>query len=51
MITIVRTVVFWGPYWGLLILGNYDIRIHRIGGGESPAGPYMKIGFYSSSWC
>ena len=24
-VPIIRTIVFWGLYWGLLILGNYHI--------------------------
>ena len=26
---IIRTIVFWGPYWGPLILENYDILTER----------------------
>ena len=27
-----RTIVFWGLYWGSLILGNYHIHtVHRSG--------------------
>ena len=25
-VPIIRTIVFWGLYWGPLILGNYHIR-------------------------
>ena len=28
---IVRTIVFGGLYWGLLILGNYHIRVWGLG--------------------
>ena len=27
-VPIIRTIVFWGPYWGPLILGNYRIYIY-----------------------
>ena len=27
-VPIIRTLVFWGPYWGPLILGNYHIYIY-----------------------
>ena len=27
---IIRTIVFWGLYWGPLILGNYHITIITI---------------------
>ena len=26
-VPIIRTIVFWGLYWGPLILGNYHIRV------------------------
>ena len=27
-VPIIRTIVFWGLYWGPLILGNYHIYFH-----------------------
>ena len=31
---IIRTLVFWGPYWGPLILGNYQMGTGFILGFE-----------------
>ena len=27
---IIRTIIFWGLYWGPLILGNYKISLFHI---------------------
>ena len=27
-VPIIRTIVFWGLYWGPFILGNYHIGLH-----------------------
>ena len=29
-VPIIRTIVFWGLYWGPLILGNYHVWVARI---------------------
>ena len=26
-VPIIRTIVYWGLYWGPLVLGNYHIRL------------------------
>ena len=28
-VPIIRTIMFWGLYWGPLIVGNYHIRIYK----------------------
>ena len=39
-VSIIRIVVYWGLYWGPLILGNYHIYRHR----------YMRIEFGVEGW-
>ena len=29
-VSIIRTIVFWGLYWGSLILGNYHVETLRV---------------------
>ena len=28
-VPVIRTIIFWGLYWGPLILGNYHVEIPR----------------------
>ena len=32
-VPILRIIVFWGLYWGPLILGNYHLLLEEVGGG------------------
>ena len=29
-VPIIRTIVYWGLYWGTLILGNYHVSSHAV---------------------
>ena len=29
-VPIIRTIVYWGLYWGTLILGNYYLKVHCL---------------------
>ena len=42
-VPIIRTIVFWGLYWGPLILGNYHIGPHMSYSLNSLNGLYRKL--------
>ena len=29
-VPIIRAIIFWGLYWGPLVLGNYHIGLYRV---------------------
>ena len=41
-VPIIRTIVFWGLYWGPLILGNYHMECVSPRGGEVRKGTSKK---------
>ena len=51
-VPVTRIIVFWGPYWGPLDLGNYDVRPYMfrgdqslnamLGAGRLPKGPSQR---------
>ena len=44
-VPIIRTTVFWGLYWGPLILGNYHLGLRYWGLGVSIYAECLTVGF------
>ena len=42
-VPIIRTITFWGPYWGSAIWGKYQTYLPDLNA--------MSVPKFSSSWC
>ena len=45
-VPIIRTIIFWGLYWGPLILGNYHLGLDN---GKENANYCSILGLYSEN--
>ena len=46
---IIRTIVYWGLYWGTLILGNYHIKDYtKLQAG--PLWPLLRVPLYEDEY-